>query len=105
MAHRLCFVLGTRPEIIKLSPVIKECEKRNIEFFIIHTGQHYSENLDHVLFEQLRIPSPDHNLEIGSAPHGRQVGEMIVGIESALEDKNRSTSSYRETRTRFWQVR
>lgn len=83
----ICFVLGTRPEIIKLSPVIEECENRNISFSILHTGQHYSNDLDEVFFDQLEVPTPDFNLDVGSETHGRQTGAMIGGIESILEDR------------------
>jgi UDP-N-acetylglucosamine 2-epimerase (non-hydrolysing) len=48
---KIAFILGTRPEIIKLAPVIKECQKRKLNFFIIHTNQHYSENLDKIFFK------------------------------------------------------
>jgi UDP-N-acetylglucosamine 2-epimerase (non-hydrolysing) len=48
-------ILGTRPEIIKLSPVIRECKQNNLDFFILHTGQHYSYEMDRVFFEQLRL--------------------------------------------------
>ena len=48
---KLSIILGTRPEIIKLAPIVKELEKRNIEFFILHTGQHYSYNMDRVFFQ------------------------------------------------------
>lgn len=83
----ICFVLGTRPEIIKLSPVIRECENRDISFSIVHTGQHYSEDLDNVFFNQLDLPVPDYNLDVGSDTHGRQTAEMISGIESLLEER------------------
>lgn len=85
MASNLTFVLGTRPEIIKLSPVIRAAQRRAISFSIIHTGQHYSEELDSVFFEQLDLPSPDYNLGIGSTSQGEQTGRMIVKIESVLE--------------------
>jgi UDP-N-acetylglucosamine 2-epimerase (non-hydrolysing) len=88
MSTILSFVLGTRPEIIKLSPVIRGCEERGIGFSVIHTGQHYSENLDRVFFEQLGLPTPEYNLEIGSASHGQQTGRMIAEIESVLEDES-----------------
>jgi UDP-N-acetylglucosamine 2-epimerase (non-hydrolysing) len=78
------FVLGTRPEIIKMAPVIKECRKRDHEPMIIHTGQHYSERLDAVFFRQLELPPPTHNLHVGSESHGEQTGEMLAGIESLL---------------------
>jgi UDP-N-acetylglucosamine 2-epimerase (non-hydrolysing) len=53
---KVSIVLGTRPEIIKMSPVIRECERLDLDYFIIHTGQHYSYNMDRVFFKQLRLP-------------------------------------------------
>jgi UDP-N-acetylglucosamine 2-epimerase (non-hydrolysing) len=47
-------VLGTRPEIIKMSPIVRVLRRKGLEFFILHTGQHYSYNMDQVFFEQLR---------------------------------------------------
>jgi UDP-N-acetylglucosamine 2-epimerase (non-hydrolysing) len=81
------FVLGTRPEIIKLGPLIRECERRNLPFSIIHTGQHYSDSLDEVFFDRLDLPDPDYNLEVGSRPQGEQTGEMIIGIERILREE------------------
>ncbi|WP_142859577.1 non-hydrolyzing UDP-N-acetylglucosamine 2-epimerase [Salinigranum halophilum] len=80
----VAIILGTRPEIIKLAPLIRECENRDLNFILIHTGQHYSESLDSVFFEQLDLPEPDYNLEIGSDSHGEQTGRMIQGIERIL---------------------
>lgn len=82
--HRIAFVLGTRPEIIKLSPLFRLCESREIPFTVIHTGQHYSDELDSVFFDQLELPQPDYNLEIGSGTHGQQTGRMLEEIESVL---------------------
>lgn len=76
----LAIVLGTRPEIIKMSPVIRECERKDIEHFILHTGQHYSYNMDRVFFEQLKLPEAKYNLEVGSGTHGEQTGKMMAGI-------------------------
>lgn len=86
MSERITFVLGTRPEIIKLAPIIHACSDRDIPCTIIHSGQHYSDTLDTVFFDQLGLPEPDYNLGIGSAPQGKQTGEMIIGIERALRD-------------------
>lgn len=83
----ITIVLGTRPEIIKLAPVIRECEARNLKYSLIHTGQHYSRDLDAIFFEQLGLQEPDYNLEIGSKSHGRQTGEMIIGIEEILVEE------------------
>ena len=54
-------ILGTRPEIIKLSGVIRYLEKENKDFFIIHSNQHYSENLDAVFFKELELNKPKYN--------------------------------------------
>ena len=81
----VAFVLGTRPEIIKLSPLLKECERRGVEYTFVHTGQHYDEELDEVFFEQLELPRPEYNLSVGSASHGRQTGEMLCRLEPVLE--------------------
>lgn len=80
------FVLGTRPEIIKLAPVIEECETLGVPFAVVHTGQHYSKSLDAVFFEQLDVPWPDVNLGVGSAPHGEQTGAMLVGLDPVLRE-------------------
>lgn len=87
----LTIVLGTRPEIIKLAPVIRECDRRDLSYTIIHTGQHYSENLDAVFFDQLNLPTPEYNLAIGSGSHGKQTGAMIQGIEEVLLDEQPET--------------
>ncbi len=87
----LVFILGTRPEIIKLSPVIRECDRREIPFTLIHTGQHYSDELDSVFFETLELGYPDYNLEVGSASHGKQTGQMIEDIERVLLDEQPDT--------------
>jgi UDP-N-acetylglucosamine 2-epimerase (non-hydrolysing) len=81
---RIGIVLGTRPEIVKLSPIIRECQRLHLDYFILHTGQHYSYSLDRVFFEQLNLPSADWNLEVGSGTHGKQTGEMLAGVEEVL---------------------
>ncbi|OYT59195.1 UDP-N-acetylglucosamine 2-epimerase (non-hydrolyzing) [Thermoplasmatales archaeon ex4484_30] len=67
-----------------MSPVIRECEKRNCDYFILHTGQHYSYNMDRVFFEQLELPDAKYNLDVGSGKHGEQTGKMLIGIEKIL---------------------
>ena len=76
----ISIVLGTRPEIIKFSPIIRECIRVGQEFSIIHTGQHYSYNMDKVFFEQLELPGADCNLEVGSGTHAEQTAKMLTGI-------------------------
>lgn len=82
---KLCIVVGTRPEIIKMAPVIRECQKRKIPFFILHSGQHYSYNMDKEFFEELELPQPKINLGIGSQPYKKQVALMVKEMKKALE--------------------
>jgi len=81
---RVAIALGTRPEIIKMAPVIRECKRRGLNCDLIHTGQHYSDNLDQVFFDQLELPEPDYHLGVGSDSHGQQTAAMIAGIEKIL---------------------
>lgn len=81
---KMCIVVGTRPEIIKMSPIIRECEKRNIDYFILHTNQHYSYSMDKIFFEDLGLPDPKYNLEVGSGSHGAQTGKMLIELEKTL---------------------
>jgi UDP-N-acetylglucosamine 2-epimerase (non-hydrolysing) len=81
---KVSIVLGTRPEIIKLSPVIRQCEHLGLHYFILHSGQHYSYNMDRVFFQQLELPDAKHNLDVGSGSHGEQTGKMLIGIERIL---------------------
>lgn len=67
-----------------MAPVVKELARRKSNFFIIHTGQHYSYSMDRVFFEQLELPDPKYNLEAGSGLHGEQTGKMLAGIEKVL---------------------
>ncbi len=80
-------VIGTRPQIIKaaaLSRAIRTHYFSLIEEIILHTGQHYDENMSNSFFHELGIPQPNINLNIGSGSHGTQTAQMIEGIEKAL---------------------
>lgn len=81
---KICFILGTRPEIIKVAPIVHECIRRKVPFFVLHTHQHYSENLDKVFFKDLHLAPPKYNLHTGSGPHGAQTGKMLTEIEGIL---------------------
>jgi len=83
----IAIIIGTRPEIIKMSPVIRYCRDSNIDFFMIHTNQHYSYEMDKIFFEELSLPDPEYNLEVGSGLHGEQTGKMLAGIEKILIDE------------------
>ena len=81
---KICFVLGTRPEIIKLYSCIKFCIDNNLNYFVIHTNQHYNPNMDLVFFQELQLPLPEFNLNVGSGNHATQTAKMLTGIEEIL---------------------
>jgi UDP-N-acetylglucosamine 2-epimerase (non-hydrolysing) len=78
-------VLGTRPEIIKLATVIEEVDSRSLDRYLIHTNQHYDWELDAQFFEEMELPPPDLNLDVGSGAHGEQTAKMLTAIEAAIE--------------------
>lgn len=81
---KICIILGTRPEIIKMSPIIRECEKQKLDYFILHTNQHYSENLDKIFFDELELPKLKYNLRVGSGTHAEETGKMLIVIEKVF---------------------
>lgn len=87
--EKTCVVVGTRPGIIKMSPIIAELEDRPIESFVIHAGQHYSNGLDRTIFDDLAIEYPSHVLDETKEQefHGEQTATMLAGIESILLDE------------------
>ena len=86
-SRKISIILGTRPEIVKCSPIIRECTRSGLDFFILHTGQHYSYFMDKVFFEQLELPPAKYNLDVGSGAHGKQTGVMLAGIEKILQSE------------------
>nr|MDO8109113.1 UDP-N-acetylglucosamine 2-epimerase (non-hydrolyzing) [Candidatus Sigynarchaeota archaeon] len=80
-------IIGTRPEIIKCSPLIKLYEQKRVDFVLIHTNQHYSFNMDEIFFEELQLRKPDYNLNVGSGSHAEQTGKIMVGIEKLLQSE------------------
>ncbi len=81
---KIATILGTRPEIIKMAPIIAEVNKRGIEQIVLHTGQHYDKEMSDNFFRDLEIPTPDYNIQVGSGSHGKQTGLMMKGIEEIL---------------------
>ena len=84
---KLVTIIGARPQIIKaaaLSRAIRNHYSDQIQEIIVHTGQHYDDNMSQVFFDELQIPRPDYNLHVGSASHGVQTARMTEGIEALL---------------------
>lgn len=92
---RIIHIVGARPQFVKMAVVSRAITVHNnraakgdrIEELIIHTGQHYDENMSAVFFEELEPPKPDYNLGIGSASQGAQTGRMLEAIETMLIDE------------------
>ncbi len=87
---KIITIIGARPQIIKaaaLSRAIKNHFSTQIQEIIVHTGQHYDDNMSAVFFEELGIPKPDYNLNVGSGKHGAQTARMIQGIEEILMEQ------------------
>lgn len=85
---KIVTIIGARPQIIKaaaLSRAIKNSFVDQIEEVIVHTGQHYDPEMSQVFFDELGIPQPHYNLQVGSGSHGKQTAAMLVGIEAILE--------------------
>ena len=82
--HKIVFVVGTRPEIIKMAPVILLAEERNLDYIIIHTGQHYDENMSDRYFKSLGIRIPDENLGVGGKSSVDLLHEMIQKLSKTL---------------------
>ena len=84
---KIAIVLGTRPEIIKMASVMDEIEKRGHQLLLIHTGQHYDKEMSENFFIDLKLPTPNYNIHVGSGSHGKQTGKMMEGIEEVLLDE------------------
>ena len=87
MKKKIVTIIGARPQIIKsaaISRAIRNEYNEQLEEIVVHTGQHYDENMSEVFFGEMGIPQPNYNLGVGSGTHGRQTADMLVGIEDIL---------------------
>lgn len=83
---KIAIILGTRPEIIKVSPVIRNLINKGLHVFIIHSNQHYTANMDKKFFAELKLPRPKYNIGVSfETYHGRMTGKMLIGIEEILQ--------------------
>jgi hypothetical protein len=85
LTKKILTVVGARPQFIKVSPVSHAIrEHGNFSEVLVHTGQHYDDNMSRVFFDELRIAPPRYNLDVGSGGHGEQTGEMLKRLEPIM---------------------
>ena len=82
---KIAIIVGTRPEIIKMAPMVRACAERGLPYLLLHTGQHYSYDMDGVFFEELGLPQPHTNLAVGSGTQAYQIGAIVTGITPIFE--------------------
>ena len=82
---KIVHIAGARPNFVKIASLLKACDKETgIESLLVHTGQHYSHSMSQSFFEELDIPQPDINLEVGSGSHAFQTAEIMKRLEPVL---------------------
>lgn len=87
---KIMTVVGARPQFVKaavLSRYIKDNRNLGVEEILVHTGQHYDQNMSDVFFDEMKIPKPHVNLHLGSGSHGQMTGRMLEEIEKLLIEK------------------
>jgi len=84
---KIAIIIGTRPEIIKMAPLLEQIENRGLNNILIHMGQHYDHEMSEQFFLDLELKKPDFNIGVGSDTHGKQTATMIKSIEEILLDE------------------
>jgi UDP-N-acetylglucosamine 2-epimerase len=79
-------IVGARPEFIQTAPVTRAIRKRHTEI-LVHTGQHYDDNMSAVFFSDLGIPAPELNLGVGGGSHATMTGQMLIKLEQAMQEQ------------------
>lgn len=81
---KILTIVGARPQFVKAAALSRALKKFNLEEVLVHTGQHFDENMADIFFRQMKIPEPKYNLGINSLSHGAMTGRMLEGIEKVL---------------------
>ncbi len=85
---KVCLVAGARPNFMKVAPIIRAIKKvpDQIEYFLVHTGQHYDREMSEVFFEQFGIPKPDYYLEANGGTHAEQTAKIMIAFEAVVKE-------------------
>src|SRR4030095_10941916 len=84
---RVMHVVGARPNFMKIAPLIRQMATMPDEFsqVLVHTGQHYDDSMSNIFFEELELPRPDINLEVGSGSHAVQTAQIMMKCEPVIQ--------------------
>jgi UDP-N-acetylglucosamine 2-epimerase len=85
---KICVIAGTRPEIIKMQPILFEIQKRNHNLIFVHTGQHYDFMMSDIFINELKISRPDYFLKVKTLSQSMQIAEIIASCDPILKDEN-----------------
>lgn len=83
---RILTVVGARPQFVKAAPVSAALARLGLGEILVHTGQHFDDNMSRVFFEEMGIPRPAHNLGLGGGGHGAMTGRMLEALENVVEE-------------------
>jgi UDP-N-acetylglucosamine 2-epimerase (non-hydrolysing) len=88
MKHKIHLIAGARPNFMKVAPIMRELKKYSgrFEYRLVHTGQHYDQDMSDVFFKELGIPRPDFHLEVGSGSHAEQTANVMVRYEKVCRE-------------------
>src|SRR3954452_11748337 len=81
---RVLSVVGNRPQFIKSAPLSLALREAGIDEVLVHTGQHYDDELSRIFFDELGIPSPEHRLDLGGGSNTAQTARMLEGLDPLL---------------------
>ena len=84
---KICNVVAARPNFMKMAPIVLEMNRRGIEQYLVHTGQHYDANMSDVFFEELGMPRPDVYLGVGSGSHASQTASVLTAFETTCQER------------------
>lgn len=90
MSKPIILVVGARPNFMKIAPIYSELQSRDQELILLHTGQHYDDNMSKVFFDDLGMPKPDIYMGIGSGSHAYQTGTVMIEFEKICQEKDPS---------------
>ncbi|MGC6489579.1 MAG: non-hydrolyzing UDP-N-acetylglucosamine 2-epimerase [Planctomycetota bacterium] len=82
----LLFVVGARPNFMKVAPLLRRAKARGHDCSLVHTGQHYDENMSGSFFRDLQMPRPDRHLEVGSGTHAQMTAKVMIAFEPVVEE-------------------